>query len=42
MFIDKVYVAVRDVYHDRKDFIRGKRRREDGTKVISTSKKKSK
>jgi hypothetical protein len=38
MFSEKVYATVRDMYPNREDSTGGKRKR-DGTKAISTSKK---
>jgi hypothetical protein len=39
MFSEKVYAIVREVYPDKEGYVGGKRRRGDGTKAISTSKK---
>jgi hypothetical protein len=39
MFSDKVYAPMTDIYPDRGESTGRKRRREDGTKAISTTKK---
>jgi hypothetical protein len=39
MFSDKVYAPMKEVYPDKEESTRSKRRREDGTKTISTTEK---